>query len=67
MLKAVKKAEDKELLTQWFVKDDNQVPAQFQLQSIREKLKHYADDEQPDKRKQACAVSPLYLFLTCTV
>ena len=52
MLKAVKQAEDETLLTDWFLKDENCVPAQYQLQPIREKLEHYADDAQPEKKKE---------------
>lgn len=52
LLKATKKDGDKKLLTDWFLKDENYVPAQYQLQPIREKLAFYADDTQPDKKKQ---------------
>ena len=45
-------ADDNKLLTDWFLLDENAVPARYQLQPIREKLPHYADDSDPDKKKQ---------------
>ena len=51
ILAAVDNDEDKSLLTDWFLKDENCVPALYLLQPIREKLKHYVDDENPDKKK----------------
>ena len=52
ILAQVSEESDKELLTSWFRKDENTEPALYLLQPIRSKLPHYADDTDPDKKKQ---------------
>ena len=44
--------DDYDLLTEWFLLDKNIVPPIYQLQSIRSKLPYYADDTEPDKKKE---------------
>ena len=43
---------DYDLLTEWFLLDKNIVPPIYRLQSIRSKLPYYADDTEPDKKKE---------------
>ena len=52
LLGAVKDSSDRQLLTDWFLLDENAVPAHYQLQPIRDKLPNYADDSDPDKKKE---------------
>ena len=42
------------MLTEWFILDKNIVPPIYRLQSIRSKLPNYADDTNPDKKKEVC-------------
>ena len=44
--------DDYDLLTEWFLLDKNIVPPIYRLQSIRSKLPYYADDTDPDKKKE---------------
>ena len=43
---------DYDLLTEWFLLDKNIVPPIYRLQSIRSKLPYYADDSEPEKKKE---------------
>ena len=64
ILNAVKEEDDKRLLQDWFVRDDNTVPAKYLLQPIREKLVHYVDDANPDKKKEVkYNQQPAYVFV----
>ena len=53
LLSAVKNNDDQSLLTRWFRRDDNSVPAHFLLQPITSILPHYRDHENPELRKKA--------------
>ena len=53
LLSAVHEASDHQLLTRWFRRDDNSVPALFLLQPITSILPHYRDRENPELRKKA--------------
>ena len=52
IVSGVSKADDKKLLTDWFVRDDNIVPPLYQLTPIREKLPDYANDDNPELKKK---------------
>ena len=52
MLASIDNEEDKQLLSDWFVKDENSVPTYYLLQPIRNKLVHYADNSDQDKKKE---------------
>ena len=52
MLKATEEEEDKNILTSWFLRDDNVIPALYLLQPIRDKLPDYVNDTEPDKKKE---------------
>ena len=52
IINGVEKEEDKTLLTNWFVRDDNIVPPVYQLTPIRQKLPDYANDEEPELKKK---------------
>ena len=52
MLKATEEEEDIKLLTSWFLRDDNVIPALYLLQPIRDKLPDYVNDAEPDKKKE---------------
>ena len=41
LLSAVEKQEDKDLLTKWFIRDDNLVPPMYILQPVKELLPNY--------------------------
>ena len=41
MLSAVEKQEDKDLLTKWFIRDDNLVPPMYILQPVKELVPNY--------------------------
>ena len=55
LLGAVENKDDQQLLTNWFWRDDNTVPAQYLLQPITSLLPHYRDYENNDLRKNASA------------
>ena len=55
--------DDKTLLTDWFVRDDNIVPPVYQLSPIREKLPDYANDEDPELKKKVMGLIWLILFV----
>ena len=55
--------DDKTLLTDWFVRDDNIVPPVYQLSPIREKLPDYANDEDPELKKKVMGLIWLVLFV----
>ena len=52
ILSGVSKADDKKLLTDWFIRDDNIVPPLYQLTPIRQKLPDYANDENPELKSK---------------
>ena len=52
LLSAVSDAGDRDLLSDWFIQDKNVVPPIYMLHPIRVKLPHYADDSQPEKKKE---------------
>ncbi len=52
----MKDEKDKEVLTDWFKCDENMVPPTYILQPIREKLEHYVNEEEPDKKKEVSVV-----------
>ena len=53
LLGAVDNEQDHRLLTHWFWRDDNAVPAQYELQPITSLLPHYRDYENNELRKKA--------------
>ena len=53
LLSAVKKESDHQLLTRWFRRDDNSVPAHYLLQPITSVLPHYRNYENLELRKKA--------------
>ncbi|XP_068719523.1 NACHT domain- and WD repeat-containing protein 1-like [Montipora capricornis] len=55
LLGAVGNEEDRGVLTKWFWRDDNAVPAQYLLQPITSLLPHYRDYENNELRKKASA------------
>jgi hypothetical protein len=52
LLDAVATDDDRTLLTNWFVLDENAVPAHYRLQPIESKLPYYWDDSEPEKQKE---------------
>ena len=50
ILDGVDDEDDKKLLSDWFLRDDNSVPPVYYLTPVRSKLPHYANDEAPDLR-----------------
>ncbi len=52
MLASIDNEEDKLLLSDWFLKDENSVPTYYLLQPIRTKLLYYADNSDQNKKKQ---------------
>ena len=61
LLEGVESDDDKTLLTDWFVRDDNIVPPVYQLTPIRQKLPDYANDEDPELKKKV--MDFIYKFL----
>ncbi|XP_068701494.1 protein qui-1-like [Montipora foliosa] len=53
LLEAVENQDDHGLLTKWFRRDENAVPAQYLLQPITSQLPHYRDYENEELRKKA--------------
>ena len=53
LLGAVDNKDDHQLLRHWFWRDDNAVPAQYQLQPITSLLPHYRDYQNYELRKMA--------------
>ena len=58
ILSGVSKADDKKLLTDWFVRDDNIVPPLYQLTPIRQKLPDYANDDNPELKSKVESYFP---------
>ena len=52
MLNATQEEEDKKLLSRWFSRDDNVIPALYLLQPIRDKLPDYVNDTDHEKKKE---------------
>ena len=61
--------DDYDLLTEWFLLDKNIVPPIYGLQSIRSKLPYYADDTEPDKKKEVTVGEggKVLILTQCTV
>eukprot|EP00794_Sanderia_malayensis_P011746 gene11746-12966_t len=55
MLSTIKKREDNDLLTKWFIKDDNLVPAMYTLQPVRSLLPNYNNRSVSDEERRAAS------------
>ncbi len=65
LVSAVSDVHDLDLLREWFILDSNIVPPVYILHPIREKLPHYADDSQPERKKEVRFVLDCFFVFSC--